>query len=196
MNLRTSIRERLNLLGKNARSIYDMPRAHDNFLVAQVIAHMCPDHFPFFAHKRSNPRVISDRCSVLRCGTKNGHGKASIVGLPGVVDEAFFQVFANKTRSKLHHLFATQVAMSLVVAPPSKAIVKPESNIQNKTKPDTPRCSKGHADWMAITLIDWQYKTNRLHEKWGVLQQESTLNQGFTHQGEVKIRHVTYAPVD
>ena len=164
-----------------------MPRTHDKFLVAQVVAHMCPGHFPFFANKRSNPRVISDRCSILRGSTKNGHGKASIVGLPIVVDEAFFQVFGNKTGSKLHHLFATQVAMSLVVALPCKAIVKPESNIQNKAKPDTPRRSKGHADWMAITFIDWQYKTNRLHEKWGVLQQESTLNQGFTHEGEVKI---------
>ncbi len=46
---------------------------------------------------------------------------------------------------------------------------------------------------MTVSLIEWQDKANRFHEKRSVSQQVTTFDQGFTHESEVKFWQVANA---
>src|ERR1700730_13208668 len=143
VNQRTGLCEGFDLFRENPGRIDDITRARDEALVAQVIAHMRAAHLAIFGNKRGDFGVVSDGSAILNGGTQDSHRQARIVGLPIVVDKALLEVFSDQGRRKLHDFFATQAAVSLDIVSPGQAIVKPESNIKNNTKPDTSGSRKG-----------------------------------------------------
>src|SRR6266487_3055164 len=130
LDLRFGAGQRIDLLGIDAGGIDDMASTNSHFPVAQVIMDTDAIDFPVIRQEGRDLAVIGDGRTVLRGGTDESQGKASVVGLSIVVDEAFLQLLLYKLRSELQDLFPAQMAMAMDVPPTCQDIVEPEADIE------------------------------------------------------------------